>query len=103
MQGKQGSSYNYKWQRRRRTWLLNHPLCRYCEEAGEITAASVVDHIIPHKGDEKLFWDQTNWQSLCKKCHDSAKKKEEAKGYSTAIGIDGWPIDKKHPVNDAER
>ncbi|WP_368028316.1 HNH endonuclease signature motif containing protein [Paenibacillus sp. DCT19] len=30
----------------------------------------MVDHIVPHKGDEGLFWDSTNWQALCKRCHD---------------------------------
>ena len=23
-----------------------------------------------HRGDQELFWDMTNWQSLCKGCHD---------------------------------
>jgi 5-methylcytosine-specific restriction endonuclease McrA len=42
----------------------------------------VVDHIIPHKGDKALFWDEKNWQPLCKYCHDSIKAKEEIKqGY----------------------
>lgn len=35
-----------------------------------VEAASVVDHIVPHKGDQKLFWRRSNWQSLCKRCHD---------------------------------
>ena len=64
-------------------------------------AATVVDHIIPHKGDSDLFWDESNWQSLCKRCHDSFKQKEEKQGYSNAIGHDGWPLDDKHPVNSA--
>jgi len=42
------------------------------------TAASVVDHIVAHRGDQELFWDQSNWQSLCKPCHDSEKQKLEA-------------------------
>jgi 5-methylcytosine-specific restriction protein A len=37
---------------------------------GVITAATIVDHINPHKGDQALFWDQSNWQVLCKQCHD---------------------------------
>ena len=37
-------------------------------------------------------------QSLCKLHHESAKKREEARGYSTAIGADGWPVDPRHPV-----
>lgn len=30
-----------------------------------------VDHIIPHRGDEKLFWDRSNWQLLHSACHSS--------------------------------
>ena len=30
----------------------------------------VIDHIIPHRGDPILFWDRSNWQPLCKDCHD---------------------------------
>jgi 5-methylcytosine-specific restriction protein A len=30
----------------------------------------VVDHRIPHRGDKRLFWDQSNWQSMSKTCHD---------------------------------
>jgi 5-methylcytosine-specific restriction protein A len=37
---------------------------------GDTTAANVVDHIKPHKGDQALFWCRDNWQSLCKRCHD---------------------------------
>jgi 5-methylcytosine-specific restriction protein A len=30
----------------------------------------VVDHVIPHKGDRALFWDEANnWQALCARCH----------------------------------
>ena len=37
---------------------------------GMLTPATVVDHVIPHRGDQKLFWDEDNWQALCKSCHD---------------------------------
>ena len=36
----------------------------------KLTPATVVDHIIPHRGDKRLFWDEKNWQPLCKDCHD---------------------------------
>lgn len=39
--------------------------------------AEVVDHIVPHRGDEKLFWDESNWQALCKRCHDSKTMTED--------------------------
>ena len=35
-----------------------------------ITPATVVDHVIPHRGNKQLFWDEKNWQPLCKSCHD---------------------------------
>ena len=55
-------------------------------------SASVVDHIKPHKGDEGLFWDTKNLQSLCSICHQSTKQKIEKRGVVRQIGLDGWPI-----------
>jgi len=37
---------------------------------GRLNAATVVDHIVPHKGDAVLFWKQSNWQALCRDCHN---------------------------------
>jgi 5-methylcytosine-specific restriction protein A len=34
-------------------------------------AAAIVDHIVPHRGDAALFWQSTNWQSMCKQHHDA--------------------------------
>jgi 5-methylcytosine-specific restriction protein A len=71
--------YGYRWQQARARFLREHPLCCYCEREGRVTAATVVDHHIPHRGDEKLFWDQNNWRALCKRHHDSdAQKKDRA-------------------------
>lgn len=62
--------YGYKWQVARKRHLVEHPLCVECESNGIVKAADVVDHIIPHKGDQQLFWDESNWQSLCSTCHN---------------------------------
>lgn len=70
--------YGYKWQQARAGWLRKHPLCVFCEKDGRTTAASVVDHIEPHRGDMVLFWDSSNWQSLCATCHNTTKAKMEA-------------------------
>ena len=35
-----------------------------------VTQATVVDHIVPHRGDMRLFWDTKNWQAMAKSCHD---------------------------------
>ena len=62
--------YGSRWQKVSRAFLHSHPLCEECLKQGRYTKATVVDHIVPHRGDQKLFWDQSNWQALCKRCHD---------------------------------
>lgn len=58
--------YNYRWQKARLIHLRNEPLCRECLKENKATPATVVDHIVPHKGNAELFWDsEGNWQSLC--------------------------------------
>jgi 5-methylcytosine-specific restriction endonuclease McrA len=51
--------------------------CKDCGHLEGNTALLVCDHIIPHRGDERLFWDETNLQTLCKRCHDTVKQREE--------------------------
>lgn len=69
--------YNTRWQKARRIYLNNHPFCKRCLDSGIYTPATVVDHIIPHKGDKDLFWEQSNWQPLCKRCHDRKTATED--------------------------
>jgi len=73
--------YNYRWQHARLHYLREHPLCVECEREGHIEAATVVDHITPHRGDYDRFWDESNWQSLCKHHHD-IKTAREISGYA---------------------
>lgn len=62
--------YDKRWRKARGLFLRKHPLCEECRKRGALTPATVVDHIIPHRGDELLFWDEANWQPLCRACHD---------------------------------
>lgn len=68
--------YNARWRRARRRYLMDNPLCVMCKEKGVIQAATDVDHIIPHKGDQDLFWDESNWQALCASCHSRKTARE---------------------------
>ena len=68
--------YGYRWQKARESYLKRHPLCVECVKQGRIVPATAVDHVIPHKGNQALFWDVNNWQSLCKRCHDAKTAKE---------------------------
>lgn len=62
-------------------FLREHPLCVDCLAAvplpGEalgrklVTPATVVDHVIPHKGDQRLFWNRSNWAGRCAPHHNA--------------------------------
>lgn len=73
-----GRGYGIKWQKESRRFLQAHPLCCMCQKEGRYVKATVVDHIVPHRGDQKLFWDQSNWQPLCKKHHDQKTGREDS-------------------------
>ena len=74
--------YDARWNKARIEHLDEHPLCVDCAKRDYITPATVVDHIVPHKGDQTLFWNQSNWQSLCKPCHDRKTATEDMGGWS---------------------
>jgi len=76
--------YTYRWRKAGKAYLKENPLCVHCQRDGRLTPATEVDHIIPHNGDLKLFWDRSNWQALCKKCH-SVKTAAEDGGFGNAI------------------
>jgi len=69
--------YDSAWRKARKAYLAKHPLCVHCEAEGRPTLATVVDHIIPHRGDKGLFWDSSNWQPLCKYHHDRKTATED--------------------------
>lgn len=69
--------YDSRWRTASKRYLNNNPLCVYCLKYSKMVKATVVDHIVPHRGDKILFWDETNWQALCKSCHDSKTMTED--------------------------
>lgn len=71
--------YDGHWRKLRKRYLAKHPLCVKCEQAGKLTPATVVDHIIPHRGNQALMWDEDNWQALCKPCHDNKTGTEDTR------------------------
>lgn len=56
-----------------------------------MSAATVVDHIRPHKGSLDLFFSPDNIQSLDASCHNRFKQSHERNG-TAEIGVDGWPV-----------
>ena len=73
--------YTYRWKLARIAFLRAHPLCQ-CENCDEgrkrVMPASVVDHRIPHRGDYRLFWDESNWTAMAKQCHDAKTAREDS-------------------------
>jgi len=64
-----------------------------CEKLGLTVAANVVDHIRKHSGPgDPLFWDRTNWQALCYRCHDSVKQQIDRTGRARGHDARGWPL-----------
>ena len=73
---KRSAEYNrlyhtVRWRKLRYAFLKAHPVCAVC---GGL--ATTVDHIIPHRGDEALFYDEGNLQALCASCHSAKTLKE---------------------------
>lgn len=69
--------YNsWPWRKLRKRFLESNPLCVYCNKAGIVSVATVVDHIIPiNKGGERL--NEQNLQPLCEHHHNSKSAKEK--------------------------
>jgi 5-methylcytosine-specific restriction protein A len=80
--------YGKRWQALAKRFKQNYPLCGMRPDDQQpvmsacydlrvsshgklgIVAADVVDHVVPHKGDRRLMWDEHgNLQSLCFSCH----------------------------------
>jgi len=86
-----------RWKARARMQMQMHPLCKHCLDEGHVVPAVIADHIEPHRGDWNKFWLGA-LQSLCRHCHESGKKYQEARGFRSDIGADGWPTYPQHPT-----
>jgi len=82
--------YDRRWSKYRKAYLADYPLCVRCFEKTPpvIREATVVDHIVPHHGDYKLFWDPSNHQSLCDECHHIKTAREDGAFRNPVKGIE---------------
>ena len=109
--------HDVQWDRARERFLKAHPFCLGCEAVGKQVLADVVDHIVPHFGNDLRFWDERNWQPACYWHHNSIKcslesewKKKDIgelslrldsdvaikltlRRFKPQIGLDGWPVE----------
>lgn len=89
--------YDAWWQRQRAAHLMAHPLCVCCKANGVVRTARVVDHVVPHRGDEALFRDPANRQSLCDECHNTIKATLERRYDAGEIGASELRLDRPLP------
>jgi 5-methylcytosine-specific restriction endonuclease McrA len=89
--------YDGTWRRLRAAHLTGYPLCVFCEQAGRVTLAAVVDHVIPFRGrEDPLRLDPRNLQSLCKTCHNAVKQAQDKGSGLRGTALDGSPLDPSH-------
>ena len=82
-----------EWRKLRREVLKRQgKICRFCSREG-----AVVDHIKPHDGDLKMFFNYNNLQVLCSSCHSGVKRqvdqsyrREKRELAKWVVGEDGW-------------
>lgn len=74
--------YDARWRTRRNAHLAKSPVCVMC--LPHVEPATEVDHIVPAKGNQALFDDDHNLQSLCK-AHHSQKTAREDGGFGRAV------------------
>jgi 5-methylcytosine-specific restriction enzyme A len=67
--------------------LEDRPLCAWCLAQGRITVAVAADY-----ADREL-------ESLCGDCFDRKTNPPAELGYVLDIGLDGYPLDSRHPFN----
>ena len=50
--------YGPRWRRARAAFLAQHPLCAACRAQGRVVPATVVDHVVPHRGDQRAVLER---------------------------------------------
>jgi 5-methylcytosine-specific restriction protein A len=81
-----------RWRRLAELHRKIEPCCRMCDLKGIVTAVEIVDHVTPHRGNMKLFYE-SELQSLCRRCHADKTNLEQGRRLRPVIGTDGWPIE----------
>lgn len=81
--------YDGAWERAAKAFLEQpeNVLCRYCDMEDIITAAKLVDHFWPHRGNRELFWRREFWVPSCARCHSGMKQATERAGHAALMRL----------------
>lgn len=72
--------YTGRWAKASASFRRVNPLCEYCGLEGRVTAATLVDHLYPHRTYDGVFWIKDWWVACCDPCHSGMKQAVERSG-----------------------
>lgn len=72
--------YDSRWDKASASHRRAHPLCEYCGLVDQVTAATLIDHLYPHRQYDGVFWRKEWWVSSCDDCHNGYKQALERRG-----------------------
>lgn len=61
-----------RWRTLRKEFLSKYPKCFVCG-----AKATIADHIVPHRGNVELFYNESNLQPMCWSCHSKKTQAEK--------------------------
>ncbi len=61
-----------RWIKGRDKFLYGNPTCVRCGGKSQI-----VDHKMLHSGNEDIFWNEDNWQAMCRSCHGKKTREDD--------------------------
>lgn len=83
--------YGRQHRRIRQHLLREVILCEECTRKGQVCVGTIADHVIPlAKGGTG---DRSNYQLLCKECHQAKSNADKGHRVRRPIGEDGWPVE----------
>jgi hypothetical protein len=87
-----GTGYDWNWRRLRLSKLQADPLCWWCLKQGRLTAANVVDHIVPMAASLKPMGCPSRWRPMTEDGKPLATLLEDAaRARRWALVLDGDP------------
>ena len=95
--------YDARWRQASNEFKRSHPFCIGCLALGHRRPTEVVDHVVPHRGNQTIFWNVAKWQASCRWHHERIKKRLEAQFEAGQISeADLW-LNSSHALALARR